>query len=177
MPIIHCPRYCRDVALLIGLVSSLGACLDPGESQLVPATVAADPELPRFELGDGRLAHLQTFGDPNNPVVIVLHGGPGGDHRDYLHLDRANIGINTWQGNFNGTNSFDFTTGLAAFQGQTLFITGTSEGRLGHDFQLTYQIPSFPTSQVLHLPNATHSELLRLPESLAHIRQFLEGAP
>lgn len=52
----------------------------------VPATVVDDPALPRIEL-DGRLFHAQSFGDPANPVVIVLHGGPGGDHRSLLGLE------------------------------------------------------------------------------------------
>jgi proline iminopeptidase len=56
--------------------------------ETVPLTVAEDPALPRFVLEDGRLVHLQTFGDPSLPVLIVLHGGPGGDFRDQLHLER-----------------------------------------------------------------------------------------
>lgn len=320
----HTPRYRRDLAQLLGLAASLAACMDAGDDHLVPATVAGNPDLPRFELHDGRLVHLQTFGDPDDPVVIVLHGGPGGDHRDYLHLEsfadafyvvlwdqrgtglservpdaeldgptyladlelvgdtfspdrpfhlighswggayaayyvqsfphrvetlvlaepgalngeaareanvapvdfgegelhemlnttdyvlpdsdakadyfyvialaafkseerllgydawrlgyRANLGINTWQGNFDKTYTFDFTTGLGAFEGETLFITGMSEERLGHAFQTKYQIPHFPGSDVLHLPDASHSELLRRPESLLAIRELLGGA-
>ncbi|MBX3269838.1 MAG: alpha/beta hydrolase [Sandaracinaceae bacterium] len=312
-----------DASLL--LVLALAGCADSGDDgHLVPHTVLGDPSLPRFALADGRLVHLRTFGDPEAPVVVVLHGGPGGDHRDYLHLEawaerffvvlwdqrgtglservpdeeldgptyladldylgetfspgrplhlvghswggayatyyaqrfparvatlvlvepgaldataarranvvsvdfgaggfqeflnttdyllpdadaradyfyvialagmkedvellgydfwrlgyRANLGINRWQGNFDGSYSFDFTTGLDAFEGQVLFVTGTSEGRLGHAFQMSEHVPRFAGARVLHLPDATHSELLRLPESLEAIGAFLEEA-
>lgn len=310
---------------MASLLAPLGACTTGGEGLLVPATVTDDPDLPRFELEDGRLVHLQTFGDPASPTLIVLHGGPGGDHRDYLSLEtladdlfvvlwdqrgtglservpdgeidgptyladlnflgehfspdrpfhllghswggayatyyiqsfpdrvgrvvlaepgaldaeaareanvapvnfadgelhevlnttdyilpdtdaradyfyvialagfkdderllgydfwrlgyRVNIGINTWQGNFDKSYSFDSTTGLDAFEGRALFITGLRDARLGHDFQMKYHVPHFPSSEVLHLPDAKHSELLRRPESIARIRDFLRGAP
>jgi proline iminopeptidase len=51
----------------------------------VAATVSDDPTLPRIEL-NGYLFHAETFGDPDRPVVIVLHGGPGGDYRSLLGL-------------------------------------------------------------------------------------------
>lgn len=317
-----CDRYRRGLTLLFALAA--GACMDLGGDHLVPATVTGDPALPRFALQDGRLVHLRTFGDPAHPVMIVLHGGPGGDHRDYLHFEsfadfafvvlwdqrgtglservpdpeldgptyladlafiadtfspdrpvdlighswggayatyftqrfpervrnlvlaepgalnreaakqvnvapvdfgsaelhemlnttdyllpdgdaradyfyvialaafktdqrllgyeawrlgyRANVGINTWQGNFDGTFTFDFTTGLDAFTGRTLFITGTPRGRLGDTFQRELHVPHFPESEVLHLADAEHSELLRRAESLARIRELLTGA-
>jgi len=46
----------------------------------VPPTVDDDPTLPALTLDDTRL-HLTTHGREGDPVVIVLHGGPGGDHR------------------------------------------------------------------------------------------------
>lgn len=51
----------------------------------VPATTADDPSLPAIEL-DGYRFHAQTFGDPRNQTVLVLHGGPGGDYRSILPL-------------------------------------------------------------------------------------------
>lgn len=51
----------------------------------VPATVMDDPALPAIEVNGVRL-HAETFGIPDNPVVIVLHGGPGGDYRSLLGL-------------------------------------------------------------------------------------------
>lgn len=60
---------------LLGLV----ACGDE-LAVLVPETVAADPSLPALDL-EGTRFHLETHGRPGDPVVIVLHGGPGGDYR------------------------------------------------------------------------------------------------
>jgi proline iminopeptidase len=51
----------------------------------VPRTVADDPALPRVEL-DGVAFHSEVFGEPTDPVVIVLHGGPGGDYRSLRGL-------------------------------------------------------------------------------------------
>jgi proline iminopeptidase len=59
---------------------------DPGEpGNLVARTVAEDPSLPAIELAGTRF-HAETFGDPANPPVIFLHGGPGGDYRGLLRL-------------------------------------------------------------------------------------------
>jgi len=56
---------------------------DPGN--LVPRTVAEDPGLPAIDMNGSRF-HLQTFGDPASPVIVFLHGGPGGDYRSLLRL-------------------------------------------------------------------------------------------
>lgn len=52
----------------------------------VAATVVDDPSLPSMEVNGVQL-HLETFGDPTNPVVILLHGGPGDDYRMLLPLE------------------------------------------------------------------------------------------
>lgn len=51
----------------------------------VPRTVTDDPSLPRL-LSGGVALHVEAFGDPQRPVVIVLHGGPGDDSRSMLAL-------------------------------------------------------------------------------------------
>ena len=56
---------------------------DPGN--LVPATVAEDPSLQAIEMNGSRF-HVETFGNPANPVIVFLHGGPGGDYRGMLRL-------------------------------------------------------------------------------------------
>ncbi|HEX5059117.1 MAG TPA: alpha/beta hydrolase [Kofleriaceae bacterium] len=72
--------------LLVALTVSLAGCLcanDPGN--LVPRTVAEDPSLPAIDLNGTRL-HSEAFGNPDAPVIIVMHGGPGSDYRAYLPL-------------------------------------------------------------------------------------------
>ena len=54
-------------------------------SYSVPATVEDDPTLPSVTI-DGVTFHAETFGDPNNPMVVVVHGGPGGDFGYLLNL-------------------------------------------------------------------------------------------
>jgi proline iminopeptidase len=51
----------------------------------VPATVEEDPSLPAIDIAGTRL-HSEAFGDPDGPVLLVLHGGPGGDYRELLPL-------------------------------------------------------------------------------------------
>jgi proline iminopeptidase len=61
---------------------------EPGN--LVPSTVAEDRSLPAIEMNGARF-HLETLGNPANPVIVFLHGGPGGDYRSLLKLaERAN---------------------------------------------------------------------------------------
>jgi len=81
------PASRRSLAALgLALAACLGACLDPdAPGNLVPRTVAEDPSLPRLEV-NGTLLHAEAFGDPANPVVLVIHGGPGGDYRALLPL-------------------------------------------------------------------------------------------
>jgi proline iminopeptidase len=51
----------------------------------VPATVIDDADLPAQEIL-GILLHAEDVGPETGPVVIVLHGGPGGDYRSLLPL-------------------------------------------------------------------------------------------
>jgi proline iminopeptidase len=56
---------------------------DPGN--LVPRTVAEDASLPAIDMNGTRF-HVETVGNPANPVIVFLHGGPGGDYRSMLKL-------------------------------------------------------------------------------------------
>src|SRR5262252_8407662 len=74
------------------IISALGAtaCRDdvtsPSRSNnLVPPTVAEDRALPASEMNGSRF-HVETRGDPSKPVIVMLHGGPGGDYRSLLRL-------------------------------------------------------------------------------------------
>jgi proline iminopeptidase len=75
--------------LLTALVAGCSGLLEPdAPGNLVPGTVDDDPTLPAVELAGTRL-HLETFGDPGAPVIVFLHGGPGGDYRSLLNLKDA----------------------------------------------------------------------------------------
>jgi len=58
---------------------------------LVPPTVAEDASLPAIEMNGSRF-HLETFGNPANPVIVFLHGGPGGDYRSMLRMAERHDG-------------------------------------------------------------------------------------
>jgi len=58
---------------------------DPG--LLVPLTVDQDPSLPSIAV-NGTQLHSETFGNPNDPMIVVLHGGPGGDYRSMLNCSK-----------------------------------------------------------------------------------------
>lgn len=51
----------------------------------LPATTEHDPNLPSITVNDYRF-HAQVFGEATQPVLIVLHGGPGADYRYLLGL-------------------------------------------------------------------------------------------
>ena len=72
--------------LIAVLAVAAGGCLDPGEpGNLVPKTVDEDSTLPQIAVA-GTLLHSEAFGNPNAPIVMVLHGGPGSDYRNLLPL-------------------------------------------------------------------------------------------
>ncbi|MDX2006496.1 MAG: alpha/beta hydrolase [Meiothermus sp.] len=67
---------------LLGLLATTWVFWGGVEQQ---PTTAEDPKLPGLELAGYRF-HAQTFGDPQNPTVVVLHGGPGDDFSFQLPL-------------------------------------------------------------------------------------------
>ena len=50
---------------------------------LVPLTVDENPDLPSITI-NGTMLHSEAFGNPEDPMIVVLHGGPGGDYRSLL---------------------------------------------------------------------------------------------
>jgi proline iminopeptidase len=80
-------------AAIVGLAGLL-ACetLDPtAPGNLVPRTVAEDPSLPAIDMNGSRF-HFETFGNPANPVIVFVHGGPGSDYRSLLRLAERHNG-------------------------------------------------------------------------------------
>ena len=71
------------VALLVLLLVA-GFVATSGD-YTIPATAADDPSVSIVALNGG-VFHAETFGDPEDPVVIVVHGGPGADYRSLLDL-------------------------------------------------------------------------------------------
>ena len=65
------------------LLAAIGLYFATSGQYPVAATVVDDASLPQIEINGVRL-HADTYGDPSNPVIIVLHGGPGGDYRSLL---------------------------------------------------------------------------------------------
>lgn len=78
-----------SLGLLLALGCLISSCqkgeLDPSQpGHLVPLTVDQDPSLPAIAV-NGTLLHSEAFGNPGDPLIIVLHGGPGGDYRYLLN--------------------------------------------------------------------------------------------
>lgn len=73
--------------LVLALVLALAACEEQDLRQpgaLVPKTVDEDSSLPSIKV-NGALFHSVAYGNPNNTMVVVIHGGPGGDFRYLLN--------------------------------------------------------------------------------------------
>jgi len=51
---------------------------------LVAKTADQDSSVPSIYVNGAQL-HAEAFGDPDDPMIVVLHGGPGEDYRDLLN--------------------------------------------------------------------------------------------
>jgi proline iminopeptidase len=76
----------RNAAGLL-VLALLSACDEPllvtEPGALVPRTVEQDPSLPSLAL-NGTLLHVRAFGSPADPLLVLIHGGPGADFRSLL---------------------------------------------------------------------------------------------
>jgi proline iminopeptidase len=72
--------------ILFLLLSAMFGCNkeDPNaKGLLVPKTVDEDPSIPSLII-NGTQLHVESYGLPTNPMVVMIHGGPGGDFRSLL---------------------------------------------------------------------------------------------
>jgi proline iminopeptidase len=77
-------RFTSPLLLLMLLSACDGGLLEVTEpGALVPRTVDQDASLPSLAL-NGTLLHVRSFGSPQHPLLLVIHGGPGGDFRPLL---------------------------------------------------------------------------------------------
>lgn len=73
--------------LLAGMIlAAMTLFLATSGDQSVPATVMDDPTLPSAQVENVTL-HLREAGPEDAPVIIALHGGPGGDMTSLLPLE------------------------------------------------------------------------------------------
>ncbi len=73
------------ITLSILMLSTGCEELDPGQPGfLVPRTVDQDASLPSIIVNNTQL-HAETYGNASDPMVVVLHGGPGLDYRYLLN--------------------------------------------------------------------------------------------
>ena len=77
------------MVLVLFLAAIFGSCekeFDPKEEgALVPKTVDLDAGIPSISINGTRL-HSEGFGNPSDPMVVFLHGGPGSDYRGGLNV-------------------------------------------------------------------------------------------
>ena len=82
------PFLLLAIAAAVAITMSSCNTLDPDEpGALVPPTVDEDASLPSISV-NGTHVHSEAFGNPNDPLIVVLHGGPGGDYRSLLNCRR-----------------------------------------------------------------------------------------
>lgn len=79
----------KNVILSLICIAWMSSCSDSfhtsEEALLVPQTVMEDSSLPSIEINGVRL-HSEAFGESSNPLIVVIHGGPGADYRSQLNF-------------------------------------------------------------------------------------------
>ncbi len=72
--------------IFVFFLTSCSGELDMNEpGLLVPLTVMEDSSIPSITINGVKL-HSETFGDPQDPILLMLHGGPGADYRSLLNF-------------------------------------------------------------------------------------------
>lgn len=78
----------KFISLLAITLFSLNSCEKISfeeDGALVPLTVTEDPSIPSIDINGVKL-HSETFGNPSDPILLVIHGGPGADYRSLLNF-------------------------------------------------------------------------------------------
>ncbi|NCD10769.1 MAG: alpha/beta hydrolase, partial [Negativicutes bacterium] len=75
----------RWTITLMGIIGCTLLFFSCREKTPLPATLSDNPELPSVTV-NGKQFHTETFGNPINPTVIAVHGGPGWDYESMLPL-------------------------------------------------------------------------------------------
>lgn len=115
---------------------------------LVPKTVDEDTSLPSIDVNGIKL-HAEAFGNPNGPMIVVLHGGPGQDYRSLLNIkefanqgyrvvfyDQRGAGLSQRvpYASYNGEEMYDDLKGVIAYYKtsptQKVFLLGHSWGAM-----------------------------------------------
>lgn len=71
--------------VILLFLTMLGMYFGTKGDYTVMDTVTDDPSIPHIQVGNAIL-HAEDFGDPKNPTIVVIHGGPGNDYRYLLPL-------------------------------------------------------------------------------------------
>ena len=131
---------------------------EPGN--LVPKTVTEDASLPAITI-NGAQFHAETFGNSEDPMVVMLHGGPGADYRSLLNAkalasdgyyvifyDQRGSGLSQREDKSSYSIQLmldDLTAVISHYRkspGQKVFLLGHSWGAM----LATAYINSYPTS-------------------------------
>lgn len=77
-------KYISAIEFLLFIISCTKGRFISDEGNLVPLTVEKDLSLPAITIY-GTQFHAETFGNPANKMLVILHGGPGSDYRYLLN--------------------------------------------------------------------------------------------
>jgi proline iminopeptidase len=177
---VNSPRH-ASVLLLLGL--GLVGCLEAGVgTPLVPPTAERDQALPRLQLqvaGHTRAIHLETFGEPERPVLLVLHGSLA-DYRAlrFLSVLADRYFVVMWDQRGNGLServTAEELTDEAIFEEIDRIKEHFSPGRpvtlIGHSFGAMYS-----ALYMSRRPEAVRQAVLMEPAGL-NTRIFEESFP
>ena len=76
----------KNLSILVITLLTFNSCQKKLElDQLVPSTVIEDNTIPSININGVEL-HSESFGNPDDPILIAIHGGPGADYRGLLNF-------------------------------------------------------------------------------------------